>query len=392
MRKQTTLSPTDEDKEKRQEMRKRGREEKEATSSTCRREEEKQLIRVTEQSKPNRAGVRFAVASVTPCRAALQSTSHRQIITTRIKGKIESCFHSYANIISTDTLHALIQAVHLAYDKHYPLVLSPDMIWLCITQGLAIHINQNSGQQRDTCQIKVRRDDFVKDFADNSWLDVIDEISQRVKEKIGKRTCDLITPNFSTTGLKEKAVCSIALMDAVRSFTKCSLTCQCGIPSITLEGAKEDWAAVRRKAEQLEQYDLKQWTEELLPILDQFVSASSGKIDRKFWSNIYKLQNEPGGPYVSGWITTLFPYLEYPRDVVESGYLRRWSVPGLRCGFNADTFTSGLSKVPIVWEYLVQPFNMQFIGGFMAVSQDKRTLALRPEIGWAVVQDGSYTV
>jgi hypothetical protein len=43
-----------------------------------------------------------------------------------------------------------------------------------------------------------------------------------------------------------------------------------------------------------------------------------------------------------------------------------------------------LSKSPFRWLYLDKTFDMDFLGGFVGVAQDPETLALRPEIGWAV--------
>ena len=45
---------------------------------------------------------------------------------------------------------------------------------------------------------------------------------------------------------------------------------------------------------------------------------------------------------------------------------------------------SGLSTAPFYWEYLDRSFDMEFLGGFVGVSQDQETLAVRTEIGWAV--------
>jgi hypothetical protein len=44
----------------------------------------------------------------------------------------------------------------------------------------------------------------------------------------------------------------------------------------------------------------------------------------------------------------------------------------------------GLSKAPFCWDYRDHSFDMEFLGGFVGVSQDKDTLAVKPEIGWAV--------
>ncbi|XP_070532342.1 uncharacterized protein [Ptychodera flava] len=304
-----------EDSEKQREMWKWGVADEEII--TRGKEVEKQLksVKGTDESA-HRKGTTFEVANVSPCHEPLPLATHAQSTTSRIKKGIESCFHTDVNIVKNGTLHALLKAVHLAYDRHYPLVLSPDMIWLCITQGLGIHINQNSDQLRSKFvtfsgkkEITVRRDDFVKGLATNPWPEVFDEFSQKIKDEIGEKNYELITPNFSTTGPMEKAVGDIALMDAMQSFLNYGFMTECGIPSITLEGTREDWMAIREKAIQLEQYDLKWWTDELLPILDQFVNAASGSVDKNFWSSIYKRDDSSGGPYITGWIITLFPYL-----------------------------------------------------------------------------------
>ncbi|XP_070532260.1 uncharacterized protein [Ptychodera flava] len=340
------------------------------------------------------AAMTFDVAEVPPGTKPLRATTRSENLTARIKQKIESSYQTNVNIVSSGGLHGLVQAVDLAYDNHYPLVLSPDMIWLCITQGLAIHINENSERLREKFvshsgkkEIKVRRDDFVKGLATNPWPEVFGEFSEKIKDEIGATIYDLITPNFSTTGPMEKAVGDIALIDAMQSYFTYTFITLCGIPSITLEGTKEDWIAVRDKVEQLEQYDLKWWTKELLPVLDQFVNASSGTINREFWSDIYKIDDNSGGPYITGWIITLFPYLQKYGSFAQNEYVDKWSVREIFFGVTTDRFPSGLSKAPFVWEYFEQKFEMQFIGGFMAVSQDHETLALRPELGWAVVED-----
>jgi hypothetical protein len=44
----------------------------------------------------------------------------------------------------------------------------------------------------------------------------------------------------------------------------------------------------------------------------------------------------------------------------------------------------GISRAPFCWHYRKQSFDMQFLGGFVGVRQNKETLAVKPEIGWAV--------
>ena len=44
--------------------------------------------------------------------------------------------------------NALLWAINTAYDQHYPLVLSPDIVWLVIAQGFARHVNENHKKKK----------------------------------------------------------------------------------------------------------------------------------------------------------------------------------------------------------------------------------------------------
>lgn len=48
------------------------------------------------------------------------------------------------------------------------------------------------------------------------------------------------------------------------------------------------------------------------------------------------------------------------------------------------SLSSGVNTTPFVWDYLGTSYEMIFYSGFMGVSQNPNTFALRPEIGWAV--------
>ena len=55
------------------------------------------------------------------------------------------------------------------------------------------------------------------------------------------------------------------------------------------------------------------------------------------------------------------------------------------------TFLKGLTmadKEDIYWIYHNLEFQMEFLAGFVGVKQDKETLELRPEIGWAIRDTG----
>ena len=47
-------------------------------------------------------------------------------------------------------------------------------------------------------------------------------------------------------------------------------------------------------------------------------------------------------------------------------------------------FPSGISKADFYWMYGDKVFQMEFYAGFIGVKQNKISLELRPEIGWAI--------
>jgi hypothetical protein len=96
----------------------------------------------------------------------------------------------------------------------------------------------------------------------------------------------------------------------MQSYFTYDMETLCGISAITLEGTPEDWQTVVDRSEQFGSLNLEWWLEPLRAILHQFVAASQGVVDRQFWRSLYKYHDESGGPIITGWISTLFPYLK----------------------------------------------------------------------------------
>jgi hypothetical protein len=322
-------------------------------------------------------------------------------------GPVEACARYHGWLLGGIEYHPVVAAVHRAFMDHRPLCLGPDAIWLMICQAVANHVNANAEELRPRLvahegkiPIVVRRDDFVKGSPENPWPEVFDAFSSKVREHVGPKI-DLFLPTFSTTGPVERAVGGIVLLDAVQSYFQFIARSRCGIPAIQLEGATSDWQALADRADAFAEFGLKHWIGALRPILHQFVRASQGDVERPFWRSLYRLNDQSGGAVITGWITAFFPYLKGYQSSradlrVDELFIGRCSLdemlyPGEgrpRSGFAHGPTTcslpSGMSKAPFVWEYLDRSFDMEFLGGFVGVAQDEETLALRPEIGWAV--------
>jgi Domain of unknown function (DUF4419) len=326
--------------------------------------------------------------------------------------EIEACSRYHGRLVADVVFHPLVAALHLAFRDHRPVCLSPDMIWLLIAQGVANHVNANAEELRPRfvrhqgkARLVVRRDDFVKGSPENPWPEVFPAFTEQVRGHVGDVTHDFFVANFSTTGPAEKAAFEIVLLDAVQSYFTFELHTVCGIPAVTLEGSADDWRAVLEQARQLPRFDLAGWLTVLEPTLQQFVAAAEGRPDSAFWQSIYKHRTVSGGDVVTGWIVTFFPYLKDPTTKLPTEP-NRWAprtgkepsgevfpATGERGGFGSgpslQAFPAGLARAPLLWQYLGQEFEMEFLGGFVGVAQDAQTLCLRPEIGWAVCESAA---
>jgi hypothetical protein len=323
---------------------------------------------------------------------------------------VEACDSYTASVVEQPGFHSLVAAADIAYQGHFPLVLTPDVIWLTIAQGFAHHVANNVEELRarivpheGKAALVVRRDDFLRGSPENPWPEVWPAFCDQIREHIGAEAHGLVVCDFSTTGPTERAASAVVLMDAVQSYFEYNFTTLCGIPAVTLEGTVADWEKVRERVGRLGQYDLCWWTEEVEPILDEFVKAAKGSPTPTFWQRLYKEYDASGGPYVSGWLVRLLPYLKH-RDFVcqvpddyrtgrftpwrtdlRNGLLERPLDRGDRMsGLKHDQLPASVSAVPFAWHYHGATFDYQFLAGVLAVTQDSATRAIRPRIGWAV--------
>lgn len=333
----------------------------------------------------------FKVDDVIKAREPKKIIGARELVGQKINTSVEAC--SDIKLISWNPkMNGLLAATHIAFDEHRPLSLTPDSFWLTIANGLAKHINLNSENLRHNFVdhdgkkvIVVRRDNFIKGSPSNDWEGCFDEFSNKLETYIGKKR-DLIVSSFSTTGKVEKAASQVILMDAMQSYFDYKLSTLCGFPSITLEGTIEDWKNIKSRVICMNEFGLWWWTDHLLPVIDKIIDSVDGDVDIEFWRSFLKVSGGSGGPHVSGWINTLFPYLDDNRKNYAIEYSKYLNRP-FDGGPNPDDFPIGLSSVPFKWEYYDITYNMRFVGGIIGVSQSE-DLTVRPEAGWAIIDDG----
>lgn len=101
-------------------------------------------------------------------------------------------------------------------------------------------------------------------------------------------------------------------MDAMQAYFEYEMVCGCGISKVRLLGTLEDWVKIKEMTERLREYDIEWWINALIPVLDKFIKAYQGEIDKTFWNDIYVFrdgQPSRSSPTATGWIVNFFPYL-----------------------------------------------------------------------------------
>lgn len=288
------------------------------------------------------------------------------------------------------------QVMTTAFAEHRPVVLTPDMVWLLISQGFAQHVNQNPEKLRPllvnhkgelTLQAIIEDNDYGKELKDLNWEVVFDQFVDQINKNSKNDIAKTMTADFSTTGTAERIASQVTTMNAFQHYFKYEvIRLSCGIPYITLKGTPDDWYKVIAKTKALEKYNLKWWTDKLIPILEEFVKTAQGKPNRQFWRCIVKkipVDELRGGgcsrempTKLDGWFINFFPYDENGRTPAEVSREHKMLNELLSVDFKYKEYDKQ--------GHLKRELPMQFLAGFVGVVEDEKTFGLTPQIGWMV--------
>lgn len=302
---------------------------------------------------------------------------------------------SPANPTSTDFGNSFIGACWMAYSKHHPLVLRPDDIWAAITLSFANYVGDHAEEMRSSFVDHTDKDKIhlvlnAETLDQVCWKDTIFQFTAAVQSRIKQDILEWISPNFSTTTEKDIIVCQVALMGAMKHYFEYQASCcDCGLPSITLEGTLEDWRSIRQKIDRLLTFnhkDLAMWHLALRFILDKFIDTYQGNnVDKKFWSQIVDYRSGSGSSDVTGWALAFCPF--YKGRLLISAFEKENTVK-IR-GFAPLDILQGLLSVSVpvkINEGSVE-HEMTFIAGAF-VSNYTANKGLGPSFDWAILKKG----
>ncbi|MFJ9691341.1 DUF4419 domain-containing protein [Kitasatospora sp. NPDC101183] len=301
------------------------------------------------------------------------------------------------------TWSLLLRAAHLAFCRHLPLSLSPDVLWYAVVHEVAVHVRLNAKEYEGLFSASPghKRTITVEDDSllgpDPDWARSIRLVREPLAAEVGPELVELFTPEFSTTTPDDVSATLVALMDVVSPYYEFLWISCCGIPRVRLEGTAEDWALLARRVDALAQRfePLGPWFDGLRPVLAEVAAtAAGGPVDEEFWRSLYKWESESGGDYVSGWITAFFAHTQTeagppePRtDFQWRATVRRWKKRTVETGparFTENAFPSHLSTVPFEWQTLLGEHRMAFVGGVLGIERDGAYV--RPRLGNAVLR------
>jgi hypothetical protein len=283
--------------------------------------------------------------------------------------------------------HSFFDGMYHAYLEHRPIVLSPDAVWLLISQGFAQHVNANAEQLRHyfvdfdgKMTLIVKTSEVTLDNPDSPWETIFPQFTRQIAEHTGEDLINLLSADFTTTTIVEKVASEITIMESMKAyFDYILMYLGCGIPEVTLLGTTEDWQKILDKTKRLGRYELTWWTDELEPVLQEFVNASQGKINKEFWMNMfdqeYYRQGSGTASRINGWITKFFPYYD---DGMKKNILRNIESSG--------DLPEEIVKVDLLYYDTETEVStpLELWAGFFGLDQNTETFALTPKIGWMI--------
>ena len=296
---------------------------------------------------------------------------------------------------------AFFQCMVKAYAEHKSITLSPDMMWLLISQGFARYVNAHSEELRSQLVYHEGKQDLAVETKDDllsseaDWGKLMNNFSKEIERHTKGEVAQVLAADFSTTKPVERIASQITLMESMKSyFDYLAVRLGCGIPSVTLQGTPDDWRAVLSKTQKLGQYGLSEWTQSLEPILNEFIKTAEGKPNQRFWQEMVKKQRVDGLATVrpcsgdrptmlDGWILKFFP-TEYGNTLDMVPHTKSMPAEFVRVDFKYRIIEplSGaiMSETP-----------MELMSGFIGALDDEKANMLIPQIGWLVRVKGETT-
>ena len=297
----------------------------------------------------------------------------------------------FSKNVKTFKDHPVLFGYYKAWVDHCPISISPNIIWQLILNGIIKYIDINSEKLRHNFVnfkdgkkvITVDRSNInINEATKEVWEGVIDEFSSKIKDNIKDNIYDNIILNFSTNTKELLLVQKISSMAMFSKYFEYGslFNEKCGFPFIELEGSLEDWELILNKIKTFKKFRLKNWINNVEEILQKIIDSKKGNIDISFWKNLIMYRD--CSPYISfsGWITNFFPFNNKGKDYYHSK-IEIYNV-------EKDDPMSEIVVTPLKIHLIDtnRDIELNIYSGLLCVSQDPKTLCVKPELGFLITE------
>jgi hypothetical protein len=260
-----------------------------------------------------------------PYKGPAAATSREDVLAAAgriVEGKpVSIVLSSLRNVSRTDGFrpakNSFLEGAIEAWAHHQHFVVRPEAVWYSILVQMNFYMTLHADD-------KEVRGTFV-DHEGKKEIKVsgisLSAIIPRFQYEIQKRVktdwlLDWIQPKFSTSTAEDDVTANVLFMGLMQAYFTFTAHVTCGMPSVTLEGTRADWARLHAKLEKLPLFGKEpaEYAARLRPVLSRFVRTFDEPTHpdiRRFWTQIVTMQKtapthvcgaQPVN-YASGWIT-----------------------------------------------------------------------------------------
>ena len=350
------------------------------------------------EQQPTR-GVTFTVSEglkATNAKRFKTKTMAEMMKTNKVMKKKERVLLQTTEEANTETSlgNGFVGTAFQAYSKHCHLVISPDSVWIAIITALASYIDRHPEEMRDIFVSHQGKKELVVYGKGNIKSANYAGLIEQLVELIGKETKDnykdWLECSFTTTTPLTKTVSKIVVMGAMKNYFNYKICLECGLPMVTLEGTVDDWKEIRTRAARLGQMKSKELSDWAIilggegGVLDHFVDAFEGKIDKHWWNSIALCEGEgSGSPDLTGWILAFCPWDDDGTFILQNPKENKGSYGEI----NSNDIPASTVEVPVTIDDNGTTYKTLFYAGNIHTKMEKSEpyLKLSSVQDWALI-------
>ncbi len=255
-------------------------------------------------------------------------------------------------VVDGDYTHDnFLKYLGIAWNHHYGIKITPDIIWYSVLCEVALHIKENTEKYRNLFTTSDKKVEISIPTGDPELLDlntIIERLNDLVPTNVGT-----FIPTFTTSTEQSQLAFKAAFADTVSQYYNYSMY-MCGIPKVEILGTKEDWEKVFSGVLELnELIELNDYFTGVLGVVTKLTSPN-----KEDFTNFFKLEQCGSGSQVEveGWVTKLF--VKVPRVAYPDNFSNHVSIVKYKCLSTDRDFelNYGLFSSKIVEDYLVPDF------------------------------------